>query len=247
MKVHWLLLISIDEGKNYPLRASFTFGIRDAESGVPKSHLDGMRRAVRLKEGRPRIQLFCPLPSLSFPSFSLSTDFLPSWKISSLPPFYHRLKIRRSPLLAFLSTTVRLSRYNISVGVYIRRYIRDFTFSSDLFLSTGKKLEINSYDKYYKGKDRCRCVYPCWYPFNTPLRITFAKFIHPEEKEKDRESRSRPDKQLSRMIHYDPSREENEENEEEEEKVEGPLKISKSSKLNEQKFEERYGNYESTI
>lgn len=99
-------------------------------------------------------------------------------------------------------------------------------------------MEINSYDKYYKGKDRYRCVYPCWYPFNTPLRITFAKFIHPEEKEKDRESRSRPDKQLSRMIHYDPSREENEENEEEEEEEkveEGPFKISKSSKLKKQK------------
>lgn len=79
-----------------------------------------------------------------------------------------------------------------------------------------------------------------WYPFNTPLRITFAKFIHPEEKEKEsHESHSRPDKQLSNDSLRVPSRvsreenEENEENEEEkeeeeeEEKVEG-RKISKS-------------------
>lgn len=80
-----------------------------------------------------------------------------------------------------------------------------------------------------------------WYPFNTPLRITFAKFIHPEEKEKEsRESHSRPDKQLSNDSLRVPSRvpreenEENEENEEEKEeeeeekeKVEG-RKISKS-------------------
>lgn len=83
-----------------------------------------------------------------------------------------------------------------------------------------------------------------WYPFNTPLRITFAKFIHPEEKEKEsHESHSRPDKQLSNDSLRVPSRvprEENEENEkneeekeeEEEEKVEG----RKITRLEERNF-----------
>ena len=53
--------------------------------------------------------------------------------------------------------------------------------------------------------------------FNAPLRITFAKFIHPEEKEKEpHESHSRPDNQLSNDSLRVPSREENEGNEENE-------------------------------
>lgn len=190
------------------------------------------------KGGRVSSYFVLSLLSLFLPFLYRLTSFLLGKSLPSLPfiTVWKSVAHHCSPF----SPLQFCSRVIISPsGEYIRRYIRDFTFSSDLFLSTGKKLEINSYDKYYKGKDRCRCVYPCWYPFNTPLRITFAKFIHPEEKEKDRESRSRPDKQLSRMIHYDPSREENEENEEEEEKVEGPLKISKSSKLSTNKSSKR--------